>query len=85
MGDTFVGGLSLLFGFVAAGIAAGPWDPPYRLRSIEAIQRRFGRAAARLAWLVLALTCFASAISILSGIRPSYAAPSGEPTVADRY
>ena len=84
MGDSLVGGLALGFALVAVGIALGPWDQPYRLRSIDAIQKRFGRSAARLVWLALAVTCFASAIAILSGFRPSYAAPSPEPSMAER-
>jgi hypothetical protein len=72
----------LLVGAVAMGIAAlftlfslGPWQFPYRMLSVAAIESRFGKKAARSFWLLIALLIGVVGLSILSGARPGYAKP----------
>ncbi len=77
----FVGCLALAISSVATAIAIGPWTAPYQIRTFEHVQTRFGKPAARLLWLIIAIISGGSGAAILSGMRPSYAAPSvyGEP------
>ncbi|KLU02766.1 putative signal peptide and transmembrane protein [Rhodopirellula islandica] len=73
--DTLVGGLALLIAALTTSIAIGPWMAPYQIRSIAAIQKRYGSIAARGVWLLIAFLSAVSGAAILSGIRPSYASP----------
>jgi hypothetical protein len=73
--DTLVGGLAILISVFSTAVAIGPWMAPYKIRSIAAIQKRFGSVAARGAWLLIAFLSAVSGAAILSGIRPSYASP----------
>ncbi|MFG0264998.1 MAG: hypothetical protein ACF8AM_07570 [Rhodopirellula sp. JB055] len=73
--DTLVGGLAILIAALSTAIAIGPWMVPYQIRSIAAIQKRFGSVAARGAWLLIAFLSAISGAAILSGVRPSYASP----------
>ena len=74
-GDTLVGFVALALAFVALSIAVGPWSRPYELRTISIILDRYGKQAARGAWVAIAIAVFAAAIAILNGVRPSYANP----------
>ncbi|EMI54810.1 hypothetical protein [Rhodopirellula sallentina] len=73
--------LALSLSVIATGIALGPWDAPYKIRSVAHIENRFGKFAARLVWVVIAIVSGGSAAAIISGVRPAYATPTvhGEP------
>ncbi|MGB7329009.1 MAG: hypothetical protein WBD31_29280 [Rubripirellula sp.] len=71
--EPLVGGLSVLMSMMAMFIAVGPWDQPYQLKTIHAIQHRFGKLAARIVWVAIAIAAMDAGIAILSGMRPSYA------------
>jgi len=70
-----VAAVAILGGCLAAGIGIGPWEGPYQLRSVGGIVNRFGKPAARFAWLVIALVSLIAGIAIANGVRPSYARP----------
>ena len=74
--DLLVGSLAILCAIAAAAIAVGPWAQPYRLGTLSAICRRFGKPAARGVWCAVSIALFASGFAILSGFRPSYAQPA---------
>ena len=75
MDEFFVGCLALAISSVATAISIGPWTAPYQIRTFEHLQNRFGKPAARLAWLIIAVVSGASGAAILNGLRPNYAAP----------
>jgi hypothetical protein len=75
--EILVGCVAITLALISLAIAIGPWDKPYQLGSVSAIHRRFGKFAARIFWVVLALASFSSGVIILSGLRPSYAVQSG--------
>jgi hypothetical protein len=79
--EIFVGLLAIFFACVATGISVGPWDAPYRLRTIAMVTDRFGKPAARSVWLVIALASLAAGIAIISGTRPAYATQSQQAPV----
>ena len=74
--EPLVGALALVFAVVAAAISVGPWTAPYQLRSVSALQDRFGKPAARGLWVAVALASLAAGLAILSDLRPSYAIPA---------
>ena len=74
--EPLVGSLSVFLGITAAAIAIGPWSMPYELKSISAIRHRYGKLAARGAWIALAVAFLSMGIAVLAGIRPSYAEPA---------
>jgi hypothetical protein len=78
--EVFVGSLAVIIAIVAAAIAVGPWDKPYRLKSIAAIGRRFGRRfgkrVARGVWVAIAVASLTAGFAILTGMRPSYTHPA---------
>ncbi len=76
--EPLVGTLSIVMSTIAVFIAVGPWDQPYELRTIQAVQQRYGKPIARGVWAAIALAAFTSGAAILSGLRPAYA----EQTVA---
>lgn len=76
--EALVGVISLGFAAAALAIAVGPWTGPYRLPSMMAVSRRFGKLAARGVWLAIAIAALTAGVSILSGLRPGYALPSSE-------
>lgn len=82
MDEFFVGCLALAISTIATAISIGPWSAPYQIRTFSHVQSRFGKPAARLVWLVIAIVSGGSGAAILSGLRPGYAAPSvyGEPS-----
>ena len=75
-GDTLVGAIAILFSIISALISLGPWTRPYQLRTIWWVNERFGRPAARIVWMVVAIAAFVAGLAILTGIRPAYAQPS---------
>lgn len=77
--EPLVGCIAIALAATATAVSLGPWDRPYELRTVAAVRRRFGKAAARVLWLALAVTALASGLAILTGARPPYAAPDGEP------
>ena len=74
--EAFVGSLAIGFSIAAVVIAFGSWDLPYRLHSVSAFQRRFGKPAARGLWVAVGVALLMAGISIFNGFRPSYAQPS---------
>ncbi len=76
--EPLVGSLALMLSGVALAIAVGPWQQPYQLRSVCAVQRRFGKPAARGLWVLVAAASLVSGLAILSGIRPAFAVPAGD-------
>ena len=73
--QAFVGSLAILIAVAALAIALGPWTEPYRLRSIAAIRRRYGKPVARGVWVAVSIALFTTGFAILSGMRPTYALP----------
>ncbi|QDV65337.1 hypothetical protein [Crateriforma conspicua] len=84
-GDSLVGGIALVLAVVAAAVALGPWQVPFQLRSVRAVDERFGRTAARTMVMLVAAMCFVASVSILNGIRPSYATPQSQRSPVNRY
>ncbi|MEM6363089.1 MAG: hypothetical protein AAF745_01590 [Planctomycetota bacterium] len=78
--DLFVAVVAALLAIISVMVAAGPWLAPYQLRSMVCIQNQYGKSAARGVWLIIALVSGCSALAIMSGFRPSYAAPQTEPS-----
>jgi len=76
--ELLVGALALIIAAIAAAIALGPWEAPYRLRTMATLSDRFGRPAARSLWFAIALAAFSAGLAIISGTRPTYAKPSQE-------
>ncbi|NND96596.1 MAG: hypothetical protein HKN47_04625 [Pirellulaceae bacterium] len=81
--ELLVGALAIIFAIVALVISAGPWDAPYRLRTISAVASRFGKPAARGIWVAVAVAAFASGLAIFSGTRPSYATQTQHSALED--
>ena len=81
--EPFVGTLSIVIAVIAFAIAVGPWTEPYRLRTIAAISRRYGKPAARGVWVAIAITCLTTGLAILSGMRPTYALPPARADVRE--
>lgn len=79
--EPLVGSLAIILAITAAAIAVGPWTEPYRLRSISAVNQRFGKPAARGVWIAISIAALTAGFAILSGVRPSYAVP-GNPSPA---
>jgi uncharacterized membrane protein YphA (DoxX/SURF4 family) len=71
--EIFVSSIAIGLAVIAAATAIGPWEGPYRLRTARAIGDRFGKPAARLFWLLLAVLTLLAGLAILSGVRPHYA------------
>lgn len=74
--EVFVGSLAIIIAIAAAAIAVGPWEQPYRLRSIAAVGQRFGKPVARTVWVAIAVASLTAGFAILTGVRPSYAHPT---------
>ena len=73
--EKLVGSLAMLLGLISLGFSLGPWDSPYRLRYAAALSERFGKTAARLFWLLLAVILAGLGAVIIAGVRPEYARP----------
>ncbi|MCC9604091.1 hypothetical protein LOC67_26355 [Stieleria sp. JC731] len=78
--DLFVSCLAMLGSASAFAIAVGPWQEPYRLRTIARIVDRYGMTTARVVWVSIAIVSLIAGVAIASGIRPTYAQPSQEPS-----
>jgi hypothetical protein len=81
--EPLVAGVAIALALIAAAVAIGPWNVPYRLRTIDAVSHRYGKPVARVVWVVVAVTMFATGLAIISGVRPTYAVPSQDVS-ADR-
>lgn len=71
--EILVGSLALVFAIVSFLIGVGPWSAPYQLRSFDAVATRYGKTAARIAWILLSLTFLMVGLAVLFGLRPNYA------------
>ena len=74
--EPFVAAVAIIIAIVAAAIAVGPWNQPYRLRTFSAIRQRFGKSVARGAWIAIAVAALTAGLTILTGLRPSYTHPA---------
>jgi hypothetical protein len=74
--EPLVGSLAIIVAVAAVAIAVGPWSQPYRLKTISAVNRRFGKPAARGVWIAIAIASLTAGFAILSGVRPGYAVPA---------
>lgn len=81
--ECFVGCLAIGVAIITLVIALGPWNLPYRSRAMISIGERYGKKAARLVWLLIAIISAASGVSILNEIRPSDAAPAVREKLAE--
>lgn len=73
--DLFVATIAFVGSVSALAVGIGPWQSPYRLRTIGTIVDRYGMTAARAIWVLVAVISLVAGIAIASGIRPSYAQP----------
>ena len=73
--EKLVGGLAILLGIMFLCFSLGPWESPYRLRSTATVTKRFGKPAARLFWLLLAVILGGLGVAIVTDVRPGYAKP----------
>jgi len=71
--EILVGSLALMFAVVSFSIGVGPWSAPYQLRTFQAVANRYGKTAARFVWLMISLAFLVVGLSVLLGLRPSYA------------
>ena len=78
--DMLVGSLASVLAMIAIAISLGPWKRPYQLRSVAAVESRFGKTAARGVWLVIALASLIAGVVIFAGLRPVYALPADTAT-----
>ena len=74
--ETLVGIIAVIFAIVSLAIAAGPWEGPYRLPTVMAVSRRYGKPLARGVWVAIAVASLTAGVAILTGLRPGYALPS---------
>ncbi|MEO1527916.1 MAG: hypothetical protein AAFX06_20990 [Planctomycetota bacterium] len=74
--DLFVAGVAFVGGGLSLAISVGPWPAPYELRTMAAIRDRYGMAAARATWMLIALASILAGVAIATGLRPSYARPT---------
>ncbi len=65
--------MAIAVSLVATAISIGPWTAPYQIRSMKYVSDRFGKPAARILWLTIAIVSGSSGVAILNGLRPSYA------------
>ena len=71
--EILVGSLALVFAVVTFSIGVGPWNAPYQLRTFQAVAKRHGKTAARVVWVLISLAFLLVGVSVLLGLRPSYA------------
>ncbi|MEM9364832.1 MAG: hypothetical protein AAGD07_02475 [Planctomycetota bacterium] len=76
--EALVGVLAMMTALLSGSVCIGPWSGPYRLRTIASIETRFGKPYARACWGLIAIVAATCGVSILSGLRPSYAAPQSD-------
>ena len=71
--SALVGIIAMTFAILVAGVALGPWERPFHLRTLNALDDRFGRRPARTILAAIAAILAALAVAILMDLRPSYA------------
>ncbi len=76
--EIFVGSLAVFFSLIGFSIGVGPWNAPYQLRTFQRVTQRYGKSKARVLWILISLVFLALGLSVLLGLRPSYASPSAE-------
>lgn len=74
--EPLVGSIAIAIALISVVIAVGPWQEPYQLSTFSAISNRFGKTAARWAWVLVALALLTSGLAILTDLRPGYAHPA---------
>ncbi len=74
-----VAAVAAAVGSLATLAALQVWTAPYRLRSIAALESRFGRNAARWFLVLIALLLFGIAYAVAIDLRPGYATMSAFP------
>lgn len=79
--QAIVGTVAIGMGSLALSAVAGVWDEPFRLRTILAIEDRWGKGAARLTLGIIAAGLLAAGAAILLDARPSYATQSADDAV----
>lgn len=82
-GDMFVASVAVVGGTLALAVSLGPWPAPYELRTVAMIRQRYGMAAARAMWMLVALASLLAGVAIATGFRPGYAVPEVESSVRD--
>lgn len=80
--QAIVGTVAIGIGSMALSAVLGVWSEPFRLRTILAIEDRWGKVAARATLGVVAAGMLATGSAILLDARPSFAkSPAEEPVV----
>ena len=79
----FVGAIALAIGGMALSASLGWWHRPFRVRTIMAIQERWGEAAARTVLGCIAAGMLGSGAAILLDARPGFAMPQPPQNDAD--
>jgi len=74
--EWFVGGLAIVMASVVSWNAIAFSPALYELRTVSAVQSRFGRKAACGMLLAIAACLLGTGVMILSGLRPGYAIPA---------
>ena len=74
--EALIGTIAIVLAGTAFAIGIGPWSEPYRLRTFSNITQRFGKPVARGVWIAIAVASLTAGLSIISGLRPSYAVPA---------
>lgn len=67
-----VAALATILGTLSLLAAVTGWSLPFRLRSLAAVQRKWGQPAARGLLLLVGLLLFALAVVIAFDLRPAY-------------
>ena len=82
-GDLFVASVAVVGGTLALAVSLGPWPAPYELRTVAMIRQRYGMAAARAMWMLVALASLLAGVAIATGFRPGYATPDTDSGVSN--
>lgn len=79
--QAIVGTVAIGIGSMALSAVLGVWSEPFRLRTILAIEERWGKLAARVTLGIVAAGMLATGAAILLDARPSFATPPAEDPV----
>jgi hypothetical protein len=87
--DYFVAGVAIGIGILALASAAGfPGgrlaEQALQLRSVRAIESRWGESAARMVLLLVATVMLATGVAIIADSRPAYRWKNSQPDAASR-